>query len=93
MFALFNIRTITYAVGGGSSIDFSVFSQNRAASRNLNHYKRRKMGTKIFLTIIGIIVLNLLFLYKFNSPQVKRNLATSKTKLDTVKPPISGQLE
>ena len=56
-------------------IDFSIFSQNRGFSFNLNFYKEHKMQMKNFHTISDIILLLfIVFLYKTSSPQVKQNL-------------------
>ena len=51
-----DIREITTAVGGDFSKDFSVLSQNRAISGNLNYYQRRNH----FQTISDIVFGHLL---------------------------------
>ena len=61
-------------------IDFSVLNQNIAMFRYLIHYLRRKIPTKIFQrTLATIFGQFTLFQYRFDLPQVKRDLITSIT--------------
>ena len=63
-------------------IYFSGFRQNRAVSRNLNHYWRTKFPRKNCQTLSDIMSLEFsVSLSKFNSPQVKRYLISNREDL------------
>ena len=70
-----DITKISTAVGGGFLIDFFMFSENIAISRNLNHDYQRKIQIKNFQTIRDMLFLQLtVFTFKFDRPKVKQNL-------------------
>ena len=74
-----DVRKIRTTGSMGFLIDFSIFSKNRNIVVNLINYQRCKMWMENSQTIIDVISFPFtLFLCKFDSPEAKCNLISSK---------------